>query len=305
MASDVRPLGSFDPTSRRKLQLGGVVVAGDGRRFILSAGQAVVQNGATHKANHIRTRGLGQQTPVARPTPRPQVPTPVARPQAPRPVSDIDFYNQATNDPERQLEDTQVDTDLRNSEAENVAQQTSVRARFQRILRGMQEQQPVLQQDLTERSAGRGMLFSGGRLEELGNINRQYAQGVAETNEEQTGALNNLATELLQQREQARLARQNNLLGAVNRARERARDLTPPSLRPVPPVAAPAARPPAPVPARRPAPVANPANVGQYANLPTRNTMTNASIRNTPRHLWTERQREYVRRYGLDATRGR
>ncbi len=294
MASDVRPLGSFDPTSRRKLQLGGVVVAGDGRRFILSAGQAVVQNGATHKANHIRTRG---SAPVARPAqPRPQVPAP---------VSDTNFYNQAINDPERQLEDTQVDTDLRNSEAENIAQQTSVRARFQRILRGMQEQQPVLQQDLTERSAGRGMLFSGGRLEELGNINRQYAQGVAETNEEQTGALNNLATGLLQQREQARLARQNNLLGAVNRARERARDLTPPSLRSAPPVAAPAARPPAPVAARRPAPVANPANVGQYANLPTRNAVTNASIRNTPRHLWTERQREYVRRYGLDTTRGR
>ncbi len=316
MASDVRPLGSFDPTSRRRLQNGGVVVAGDGRRFVLSAGQVVVQNGATHKANHVRTRGIGQRPPVAAPVvqnrPVTQLPPTQQRPAAPQ-MTDAQFYQQAINDPELQLENTQADTELRNAEAENQFQQNSVRTRFQRMLRGMAEQQPLLQQDLTERSAARGMLFSGGRIEELGNINRQYAEGVANANEEQTGELNGLLQAMLSTRNNIQSRKSEALLGAVGRARARGRDLVPPSARPNPtpaPVRAPVAggvtplpRPVAPpVAAPRPAPVPLPRPVDRFANLPTRNPVTDASIAQLPRNRWTERQREYIRRYGLNTT---
>lgn len=139
----------------------------------------------------------------------------------------------ALEDPEYQLDLSQVRGELGEDEAEYLANTTSTQARYERMRREAARQVPKDITNVKESAAARGMLYAGGRVEAEGNVHKGHADYVAQTAESQTNELNALLRGITGRRGNAQrqisLAQQN----AAQRALERARNMPAPP----PPVA--------------------------------------------------------------------
>ncbi len=198
----------------------------------------------------------------------------MAQPNDPR-------YAAALQDPEYLALLAQLDAALNNQMSEYDVQSTDTRAQFGKQLRNAGLQLPTDLKRSTEGAAGRGMLYSGGLLEEQGDIQKRFADYNAQIGDDQTSQLNQIERGRLGARNDYNAKRETGLQGAVQRAlarAEKAAIATPanppgtdtpvagvPAGTPVPPpVGTPVPETPAPV-APVAAPVAAPVSVPQNA----------------------------------------
>ena len=165
-------------------------------------------------------------------------------------------------DPEYNMDLADLQTRLGRTEAEYTAGETGTRARYGTMLREAEQQHPNDLRQAAESAAGRGMLYSGGRLEEDSRLRKGHADYIAKAGQSQADELNSLLRGVTNQREDIsrgvgsamQSASQRALLRAREaRENERANRLVEPEV-PVAPVAPT----PIPAPVARTAPVAAP-----------------------------------------------
>ncbi len=133
-----------------------------------------------------------------------------------------EFAN-STNDPRFGLEAANLQGRLQVDEADYIAQENSLRGRYQQLLRQTQRELPEQLTQATESAAGRGMLYSGGRLEQLGRIRQENAEEVANTSQSMTTDLNDLLRGITSRREETQRGIGSAQQEAAARALERAR----------------------------------------------------------------------------------
>lgn len=135
-----------------------------------------------------------------------------------------DPYAAALQDPEYLALLAQLQAALNNQMADYEAQDTDVRVQTGRQLREAGERLPGDLRRSTEGAAGRGMLYSGGLLEEQGDIQKRFADFNAQIGEDQQSRLN----QIIRGRNSAQQDFEGNktagLQGAIQRALSRAQN---------------------------------------------------------------------------------
>jgi len=109
------------------------------------------------------------------------------------------------------------------NEADYVAGTTGVNAKYGALTRDMEQAHPNDLRAANDSAAGRGMLYSGGRLEEDSKIRQNHAAGLARAGANQTDELNGMLRQATNNREDIGTGVSSAMQNASQRALERAR----------------------------------------------------------------------------------
>ena len=133
-----------------------------------------------------------------------------------------DPYALALQDPEYLALLAQLQAALNNQQAEFDARGVAVRTRYGRQLREAGQALPNDLRRSTEQAAGRGMLYSGGLLEEQGDIQKRFADYNAQIGEDQTAELAQIIRGQNAAKNDFEAQKGAGLQGAIGRALARA-----------------------------------------------------------------------------------